>query len=213
VYYSPGHVVFVHGLWLNGGESLVLRRRLEQQFGFRVHRFPYSTVTSTMAEITSSLAGFVRNLHGPRVHFVGHSLGGLVIYRFLEHYPGQPIGRVVFLGTPCRPSRVALAANHNSRLIAALMSQSAAEELLRNRERRWSLKRDLGIIAGTQPVGLGRLLAEFHEACDGTVAVSETRLPGATEHIELPVSHMGMLVSSRVARETGLFLREGHFSW
>jgi hypothetical protein len=93
------------------------------------------------------------------------------------------------------------------------MSQSAAEELLRSRERRWSLKRDLGIIAGTQPVGLGRLLAPFHEACDGTVAVSETRLPGATEHIELPVSHMGMLMSSRVARETGLFLREGHFSW
>jgi hypothetical protein len=59
---------------------------------------------------------------------------------------------------------------------------------------------------------MGQLVAHFDEACDGTVAVSETRLPGATQHLVLPVSHMGMLMSARVARETGLFLREGHFS-
>jgi hypothetical protein len=42
--------------------------------------------------------------------------------------------------------------------------------------------------------------------------VSETRLPGAADHIVLHVSHMGMLVSPRVARETGSFLRDGRFS-
>jgi pimeloyl-ACP methyl ester carboxylesterase len=208
---SAGHVVYVHGLWLTGGESLVLRQRLARQFGFRVHRFRYSTVHSSMTEVVRSLHAFVRDLRAPRVHLVGHSLGGLVIYRYLERFPQQPVGRVVFLGTPSRPSRVALEATH-IRLVASLMSRSAAEELLRNRNRRWTLPRDLGIIAGTQPVGVGRFLAHFEEECDGTVAVSETRLPGATDHITLPVSHMGMLVSARVARETGLFLREGHFS-
>ena len=52
----------------------------------------------------------------------------------------------------------------------------------------------------------------FAEPNDGSVAVSETRLPGATDHITLPVSHMGMLLSARVARETGGFLVHGHFS-
>jgi pimeloyl-ACP methyl ester carboxylesterase len=207
-----GHVVFVHGLLMTGRESLVLRRRLERHFGFRVHRFRYRTVTSTMAEVTYKLWRFVHELQVPRVHFVGHSLGGLVIYRFLERYPRESVGRVVFMGTPCRPSRAAISLNQHSRLAAALMSHSAAQELLRARERRWTLERDLGIIAGTTRVGMGQLVARFNEASDGTVAVSETELPGATEHIVLPVSHLGMLMSARVARETGLFLREGHFS-
>jgi len=37
-------------------------------------------------------------------------------------------------------------------------------------------------------------------------------LPGATAHLVLPVSHLGMLVSARVARETGMFLQQGRFT-
>jgi pimeloyl-ACP methyl ester carboxylesterase len=197
---------------MSGRESLVLRRRLARQFGFRVHRFRYSTLAArSMTEITGRLQSLVSELDAPCVHLVGHSLGGLIIYRFLERYPVQPWGRVVFLGTPCRPSQAALKANH-IRLVARLLGRSVAQELLRSRERRWTMDRDLGIIAGTQPVGVGRLLARFDEECDGTVAVSETRLPGAREHIVLPVSHLGMLMSARVARETGAFLRDGRFS-
>ena len=71
---------------------------------------------------------------------------------------------------------------------------------------------DTKIVAGTQPLGVGQLLAQFDEDNDGTVAVSETRMPGATDHIILPVSHLGMLVSARVAHETGHFLTHGRFS-
>jgi len=42
--------------------------------------------------------------------------------------------------------------------------------------------------------------------------VTETCMPGATDHIVLPVSHLGMLISTQVAQETGLFLTEGRFS-
>lgn len=205
------HVVYVHGLWMPGGESLLLAHRLLREFGFEVHTFPYSAGTWDMEEITAQLQGFVRSLEVPAAHFVGHSLGGLVIYRFLERYPEQPPGRAVFLGTPCLESRAAMAAAR-LRLVGALMGPSVADELLRPRERSWTFGRALGIVAGTQSVGLGQFLAGFEEDCDGTVGVSETRLPGATDHITLPVSHMGMLVSPRVARETGLFLTNGRFS-
>lgn len=194
-----------------GGESLLLAHRLLREFGFEVHAFPYSAGMWEMAEITAHLQAFVHSLDVPAVHFVGHSLGGLVIYRFLEHYPEQPPGRVVFLGTPCIESRAAVGAAR-SRLVSALMGPSVADELLRPRDRQWAFRRALGIIAGTQSVGLGQFLADFEEECDGTVGVSETRLPGAADHITLPVSHMGLLVSPRVARETGRFLRDGRFS-
>ncbi|MBS0579862.1 MAG: alpha/beta hydrolase [Proteobacteria bacterium] len=204
------HVVYVHGLWMPGDESLMLRRRLAADFGLTLHPFRY-LATATMSTITARLEGFVRELDLPAVHFVGHSLGGLVIHRFLEQYPGQPPGNAVFLGTPCVGS---LAAERAARFgpVAHLMGRSVAEELLRHRARHWAQPRALGIIAGTQSIGMGQLLADFAEANDGTIAVSETRMPGATDHIELPVSHLGMLMSVRVARETGLFLTQGHFS-
>jgi pimeloyl-ACP methyl ester carboxylesterase len=205
------HVIYVHGLWMPGGESLLLAQRLLREFGLHLHTFSYSGATSGMEEITGQLRSFVRSLDLPAAHFVGHSLGGLVIYRYFERYPEQPPGRAVFLGTPCLESRAAVQAAQ-LRFVSALMGPSVAEELLRPRERLWTFGRPLGIIAGSQSIGLGQFLAGFDEECDGTVAVSETRLPGAADHITLPVSHMGMLVSARVARETGSFLRDGRFS-
>jgi pimeloyl-ACP methyl ester carboxylesterase len=204
-------VVFLHGLWLQGDESILLRRRLQHAYRLDVQVFHYPSVSATMAEVTARLQAFIAG-HAPReLHLIGHSLGGLIAYRFLERFPEQPPGRVVFLGTPAVASRAArdVSRAHWAR---ALLGRCVAEELLTDRRREWSGARDLGIIAGTLAVGLGRLVVRFDEASDGSVAVSETRLPGATEHITLPVSHFGMLLSARVAREAGGFLAHGHFS-
>lgn len=205
-------VVYVHGLWMSGGESLFLRRRLAHDFGLQVHAFRYAASSSTMPQILDDLQSLVTHLDPPQLHFVGHSLGGLVIYRFFERYPQQPPGRVVFLGTPAVASRAAAQAAH-IRLVASLMGRPAGDELLRPQVRRWThADRPLGIIAGTQALGIGQFLAQFEEDCDGTIGVSETRMPGAVEHQILPVSHAGMLLSPRVARETGEFLLHGRFS-
>ena len=205
------HIVYVHGLWMPGEESLFLRHRLAQDFALTLSAFRYAAASSSMSDITERLETFVRELQAPELHFVGHSLGGLVIHRFLERFPDQPPGRVVFLGTPCVGSRAAERAGRFAP-VAHLMGHSVAEELLQPRERRWTQQRPLGIIAGRQPVGFGQLFAQFDEENDGTVAVTETCMPGATDHIVLPVSHLGMLISTQVAQETGLFLTEGRFS-
>jgi pimeloyl-ACP methyl ester carboxylesterase len=208
---TAADVVYIHGLWLTGHESLLLRRRLEREFGFRVHAFRYPTVSASMAEVAARLAAFVSRLAPSTLHLVGHSLGGLVIYRFLELYPQYFPGRVVFLGTPAVTSRAAVNAAR-LRWAAPLVGRCVAEELLTHHERRWVSPRELGIISGTRRVGLGQFVARFDEDCDGTIAVSETQLAGATDHVRLPVSHMGMLLSARVAMETGAFLERGRFS-
>jgi len=197
---------------MNGKESLILARRLQRESGMPVHAFRYRSVSETMPEVIARLNAFVRGLGAERLHLVGHSLGGLVIYRLLEKYPDLPPGRVVFLGTPAVSSRAAVLATRRIRWAVSLLGRCVAEELLTSHARRWSAERPLGLVAGTRPMGMGQFFARFDEDCDGTIAVSETRLPGATDHITLPVSHMGMLLSGRVARETWSFLQSGRFS-
>ena len=203
-------VVYVHGLWLSGHEAFMLRRRLEKERGYEWQAFGYTSSLQTMADIADALHAAIRTIEAPTVHLVGHSLGGLAILRCLERHPQQPPGRVVFLGTPCLASRTANALAR-FRFGRAMLGQAATEELLHAHERVWRSGRELGIIAGNQSFSLGRLVTGFDEANDGTVAVSETRLPGATAHIVLPVSHSGMLLSARVAHEVGQFLEFGHF--
>jgi len=204
-------VVFVHGLFLNGAEFTLLRRRLAAQHGFQTHRFSYPTVRGSMDGAVAQLSRFVDRIDAGQVHFVGHSLGGIVLSRYFQRVnPARP-GRVVLLGSPVIGSRSARAVARHAwlkRVIGPLVNAELVDDC---DPRTWSCGRDLGLIAGTRPAGLGRFFARFDEECDGTVAVSETRLPGHTEHLVLPVSHMGMLVSTRVARHVGAFLANGRF--
>jgi pimeloyl-ACP methyl ester carboxylesterase len=203
-------VVYVHGLWLSGHEAFMLRRRIERERGYDWHAFSYASTLLDMSAIADALDEFIATIDAPTVHLLGHSLGGIVILRCLEHHPRQPPGRVVFMGTPCLASRAANAVAR-FRLGRAMLGQAAGEELLFTHQRRWTHERELGIIAGDQSLSLGRLLVDFNEPNDGTIAVAETRLPGAKAQLVLPVSHSGMLLSPRVAYEVGQFLEHGHF--
>jgi pimeloyl-ACP methyl ester carboxylesterase len=160
--------------------------------------------------IADALHACIAEVDAPRVHLLGHSLGGIAILRCLERHPQQPPGRVVILGTPSMASQAA-AALARFRFGRAMLGQAAARELLYTHLRSWPHEREIGIIAGTQPLSFGRLVVDFDEPNDGTVAVSETRLPGATAHLLLPVSHSGMLLSARVAHQAGQFLEHGRF--
>lgn len=213
-----GTVVFVHGLWLNGAEAFVLRRRLAAR-GWQLRAFRYSELREDPALIVRRCARYARLVArrtGKPVHLLGHSLGGLIIYRMFERgllaadaFSGD-FCRVVFLGTPCggtRCGRELAAWRFGSRLLGV----AGATELLDRAPRRWSFPAQLGVIAGDLPAGLGRLVARLDAPHDGTVEVAETRLPGMTDHLVLHVSHTGMLVAPSVASAVADFLETGRF--
>jgi pimeloyl-ACP methyl ester carboxylesterase len=203
--------VFVHGLWLNGTEFTLLRRRLARECGFEGFRFSYSTVRGSMEAAIGQLARFVARIDAERIHFVGHSFGGVVLCRYFQKFPCERPGRVVILGSPLTGSRSARTVAKN-RLMRRMIGPLVNAELVDECEpRSWACQNELGVIAGTSAMGLGRLFTKFDEDFDGTVAVSETKLPGHTAHLVLPVSHMGMLASAQVARQVGTFLTTGRF--
>ena len=91
------------------------------------------------------------------------------------------------------------------------MGRGVREDLLTERERRWTGQRELGVIAGNVGIGLGRLVGVHGAPSDGTIFVEETRLPGISEHLVLRVSHTALPYSSTVARQTAAFLSDGNF--
>jgi pimeloyl-ACP methyl ester carboxylesterase len=203
-------VAYVHGLWLKGGEAVWLRHRLARDLGAETPAFSYTSVSAGAAANALKLARFLAQTPADTLHLVGHSLGGLVILKLFEIAPPSAPGRIVLLGSPVCGSRAAqrLAALPLGRKIMGL---TVDEELLTPRPRRWQGARDLGIIAGDLGLGLGRLVGRFAEPNDGTVAVSETYLEGATDHWVARASHSGMLFSAAVARQAAAFLRGGRF--
>jgi hypothetical protein len=117
----------------------------------------------------------------------------------------------VLLGSPVQGSQVAKRVARFP-FGKRILGVSIEEEVLKQRPRRWDGVRDLGLIAGDLSFGLGRLVRQIAGPNDGTIAVEETQLDGATDQIVLRVSHSGMLFSAAVARQTAAFLREGRFA-
>jgi pimeloyl-ACP methyl ester carboxylesterase len=203
--------VFVHGLWLNGAEFTLLRRRVARAHGFDTHRFSYPTVRGSMEKALDQLHGFVANIDAERIHFIGHSFGGVVLCRYFQKFACERPGRVVILGSPLTGSRSARTVAKNA-LMRRMIGPLVNAELVNDCEpRSWACQNELGVIAGTTAMGLGRIFTRFDEDFDGTVGVSETKLPGHKAHLALPVSHMGMLASAEVARAVGEFLENGSF--
>jgi pimeloyl-ACP methyl ester carboxylesterase len=208
-------VVLVHGLWMNGLEFGVLRQRLQQRHDFDVHVFSYPSLHGDAAEIARDLAAFVeaRSRTSDRVHLVGHSLGGAIVYKALaEHGLRERPGNAVVLGSPLNGSRAAQGAARFA-VLRPLLGPHILRDLAEPCGRCWSCGSPtaLGAIAGTRRLGAGQFFAHFDEENDGTVALSETIIPGLDDHLVLPHSHMGLLFADDVADHVAHFLREGRF--
>ena len=208
-------MLFVHGLWMPGAESALLRRRVAKQLGATADLFAWRTTSESPAVVTGRLQEHVRERAPKVLHLVGHSLGGLAVLELFKRHADQPPGRIVLLGSPTAGSLTAERFTARFPPGQRMVGPFLREQLLGRQSghsREWQHHdRSLGVIAGTRSLGLGRFFAQFDEPNDGTVALRETEIAGAADRLTLPVSHFGMLVSREVARRTALFLRDGSF--
>lgn len=203
----PPTVILVHGLYMHGFCMMPLAWRLQRE-GYRTLIFSYATLRNPLTAVARTLAATVDTVTTTPLHFVGHSLGGLVIRHLTAACPELPPGRTVTLGTPHTGSCIACELSRGR--LGPILGPTMDEGLLGNLPP-WPPQRELGSIAGTLNLGLGRLLAALPLPADGTVAVAETRFPGMTDHLCLPVNHTGLLLSADVARQVHAFLAAGRF--
>ena len=199
-------VILVHGLWVPALVMTPLAARL-QKAGFRCHLFEYPGRDRPLEAHAERLTRFAQGV-GP-AHFAGHSLGGLVVLDTLERRREVPAGNVLLLGAPVRGN---FAGRRLARHGWGRWFLGASEPLWREgRGAHWTRPEPLGVLAGSLPLGLGRLFGPLPGASDGVVRVEETEVAGMLERIVLPVSHSAMLVSARVAAQAVSFLADARF--
>ncbi|MDN5753860.1 MAG: alpha/beta hydrolase [Nitrosospira sp.] len=204
-------VVLVHGLWMVGWVMRLMGMRL-RRCGFHPVFFSYPSMRGSLSQNALLLSRLVAGLAAQRIHFIGHSLGGLLVLQMLAEYPDRRIGRIVLAGSPYNGSCVAtkLARGRPGRYI---LGRSLLQWLNRKPPAPEGVARyELGVIAGRRSMGAGRLIARLPRPNDGVVAVEETRTPNTSDRIVLDVNHSGMLLSPELVRQACLFLRSGHFS-
>lgn len=207
-------IVLIHGIWMNSLEMLYLHQYFQKQ-GYNVYGFNYPSVRKSPAENARRLKKYIDNLAEQEVHLVAHSLGGVVVLHMFDLFDDIKPGRVVLMGCPYRGSDTAknLAMTYRQQpLIQKALLGRAQEGALLNDAPPWRAQRELGVLAGNQPFGMGTTLRAISDgAHDGTVHVKETVIDNAHDFTILPVSHTSMLFTPQSAQAVSHFLAQGHF--
>ncbi|HXJ54992.1 MAG TPA: alpha/beta fold hydrolase [Burkholderiales bacterium] len=200
-------VVLAPGLWMPGAAMTLLASRLARA-GYFPHVFTYRG-RSPLEGNVARFARFVReSLDGRAAHFVGHSLGGVLILETLNARPELPVASAILLGAPVRGC---FAGRRFGTARLGRWMMGACGELWQEREAVWKRDAPLGVLAGTVPLGLGRAFGRLPGPNDGVVRVEETTVDGMAARALVAAGHSVLIVSPAVGRQIERFMREGRF--
>lgn len=215
-------VIVLHGLGRTRGSMDTLCRYLEQRGQWSVLNVSYPSTRRTIDEHAASLARIIDHLEGvDTFHFVAHSMGNIVVRRYLfdridpaaRRLVDGRFGRMVMLGPPNRGSILATMLAEN-KLFVAIEGEPGRQlgvdwPVL---ESRLATPPPLvfGIIAGGRDDGRGYNPALPGDD-DGMVTVASTYLAGAADFLLLPVLHTVLVSDDDVLRYTLCFLETGRF--
>lgn len=207
-------VILLHGL----ARSSRCMNRLEkilQQAGYHTVNLNYPSTSGSIESLSDTVItnALAHTEPSETVHFVTHSLGGILLRHFLTQNEIDRLGRVVMLAPP----------NHGSQIVEWLQHYRLFQRLLGPAASQLGTRPDrlvnqlppapceLGIIAGSRAVNV--LFSPFlPKPNDGTVSVENTKLAGMRDHITLPTTHPLIMRNKQVIKQVLAFLKSGQFS-
>ena len=209
-------VVMLHGLT----RTRVSLRRLERHLsraGYRVINLVYSSnrlSIDTLADrVLADIIARCCQESGTTVHFVTHSIGGIVVRRYLQRHPVPNLGRVVMLAPPNQGME--LVDRYGGTRLFRLIYGPAGQQLATGADSFVATLGpatfELGIIAGNRSLNplFSRLIPGPD---DGVIAVERTKVDGMTAHMVVPYTHTFIMFQRPVFRQVIHFLRTGAFS-
>lgn len=212
-------VVLLHGLSRTENSMLLMGEALEFH-GYRVVNETYPSNNAPIEALVGHVGDAVESCGDDEaLHFVTHSMGGILLRVWLRDNRPDRLARVVMLAPPNHGSEIVdnmaqFEAFPALRDVLGFLQGPAVLELGTGSESVPSqlpaVDFDLGVIAGNRALNpLGPIMIDGEN--DGTVSVESTRVDGMSDHIVLPVTHTMMMMNPLVIAEVLEFLRNGTF--
>lgn len=203
-------VILLHGIVRSSKSFAKMRTRLEQE-GYTVFGFDYPSTRVEISEAATYLRSVIDSLDGiEEINFVVHSMGGLVVRSYSSQKVDPRIKRLVMIGVPNRGADMADRLKQNP-LYRAIFGP-AGQQLVTDTEgfiaKLPTPEFEFAVIAGSRGSidGYNPLIPGDD---DGTVAVSGTRLIGATDFVTVRGLHAFLMSSDETIAHTIRFLRDG----
>lgn len=214
-------VVLVHGLARTSRSMARLGQALEHA-GYAVFNWDYPSRAYGLLALIEALERYARDAAAMsgRLHFVTHSMGGLLARGVLHRATWPQVGRLVMLAPPNHGAQ--LASRASAYAWARGFYGQALEELRPDRAAELATllghpRCEFGIIAGTrsfhplQPTSYLSSLTRPAGTHDGTVDVDDTRLTGMADFVTVNANHMFIMDHDETIRQTMRFLEHGRF--
>ena len=212
-------VVLLHGILRSSLDMALLASRLEKE-GYNVINLAYPSREKSIEELRDyvhdQLSARDDFNNASQVHFVTHSMGGLIARHLLHTHRPANLGRVVMLSPPNQGSEFAdyMLSYPTLKSVYEKLFGPAGKQLTANFNHGIpdSVDYPVGIIAGTKSINpiAGYVLGECDH--DGIVPVERMKIDGMTDMIEIPATHTFMTFNSSVAEQAAHFLKNGKFN-
>ena len=215
-------VIILHGATGSYTDMIQMEYALLQE-GYEVHNWDYPSTTLTVKECAEYLVQrnlrSVFNSSAKKTHFVGFSMGGLVVEEILENFRPENLGRVVSIGTPHHGSEVAdfMKSNPLNRQYYDFVFGPAGGDLTTAFRQAvlagvQNIDYDLGCISGD--VNKGYIISRHlfkGQPNDGRVAVYSSQHPHMKDHVIVPANHADIKEDDDAIRHVVNFLKDGQF--
>ncbi|MBI2790365.1 MAG: alpha/beta hydrolase [Gammaproteobacteria bacterium] len=206
-------VILLHGI----GRTYRSMRPIEKaltQCGYKVVNLDYPSRKKNIQTLAKEIYPHIHPFNeesGPFIHFVTHSMGGLVVRQLLAQFSIANLGRIIMIAPPNQGSEIADFLKNN--FLFKLYYGAAGQELCTTASKTHPkpfIKGDLGIIAGQ---------SSFHPLCnfvlpahhDGKVSVQSTKLTGMKDHIVIHANHTFIMRNKNVIQQIKYFLEHACF--
>lgn len=225
LYKSDECVVLLHGL----GRSSRSFKHFANHFsesGYNCIAVDYPSKTMHLYEIVNEIMVPLVNrlsLDYKKIHFICHSMGGILMRAFISRYHFDNIGRIVMIGTPNKGSEIATIISKFplSQHIwgVNLLDLSYQSAFIKNLDNGFLASKELGIIAG-ELHSINDMLTDVVSFCkvmipkpnDGLVTVDSTYIASQKDHLVVNFGHNQMLRSYNVHLQAQHFIENGCFS-
>lgn len=209
---APDCVVLLHGLWRDARAMSYVEQQLQQN-GYSTVNISYPSTQQPLPLLADTYVDAAvqgcRNQFAPRIHFVTHSMGGILARWYLQGHEIPEAGRVVMLSPPNHGSEWVDWLRDNFLMKPLLgpagLQLSTDSELLRGLK---PLRLEIGVITGSG----GRGWFGMPEPNDNAVTVASAQLEEMQDFLVVPHNHVSIRRSEHVLRQTLAFLRDGRFA-